>query len=189
MKTQRETPHSNDKLERGHSSDSSIHSVTDDELKYEANLIEQEARMILPGIQTLFGFQLVTVFNGHFIEGLTHNQQVWHVMAMGLAIFSMGLAIAPAAYNRERATKTVSKRFVILSNRLLRWTLMPLAMAVAIDFGLIGVIVFENINTAVTLASLVFIFLNLLWYGFPGIGRSHQQSQFGTPQQSSAPNR
>lgn len=144
-------------------------------LRHEANLLEQEARMILPGIQTLFGFQLVTAFNDHFIDRLTHNQQVWHVIAMGLTILSMGLAMAPAAYNRERALNTVSVRFVRLSNFWLRWTLMPLAMAIAIDFGLINVIVFESVGIAVTLASLAFVFFNLLWYGFPGIGRSHQR--------------
>ena len=154
-------------------------------LVHEANLLEQEARMILPGIQTLFGFQLVTAFNDHFIDRLTHNQQVWHVIAMGLTIFAMGLAIAPAAYNRERAMNTVSARFVKVSNFWLRWTLMPLAFAVSIDFGLINIIVFESQTIAVTLASVVFVFLNLLWYGYPGIGRSHQR---GEPPTGTTPN-
>ena len=151
--------------------------LSPEELRHEANLLEQEARMILPGIQTLFGFQLVTAFNDHFIDRLTHNQQVWHVIAMGLTIFAMGLAIAPAAYNRERAMNTVSARFVKISNFWLRWTLMPLALAVSIDFGLINIVVFESQTIAVILASLVFIFLNLLWYAYPGIGRSHQRGE------------
>ncbi|TLG71825.1 hypothetical protein [Methylocystis sp. B8] len=30
----------------------------------------EEARMVLPGIQALFGFQLIAVFNNRFLAGL-----------------------------------------------------------------------------------------------------------------------
>jgi Family of unknown function (DUF6328) len=39
----------------------------------------EEARMVLPGIQALFGFQLMAVFNQRFNE-LTAGEQLIHYM-------------------------------------------------------------------------------------------------------------
>jgi hypothetical protein len=37
-----------------------------------AQLLLEECRMVLPGIQALFGFQLIAVFNARFAERLDH---------------------------------------------------------------------------------------------------------------------
>ena len=47
----------------------------------------EECRMVLPGIQALFGFQLIAVFNQGFGEKLSHGQQVLHLVAIVLASF------------------------------------------------------------------------------------------------------
>ena len=59
-----------------------------EDLRHEANLLEQEARMILPGIQTLFGFQLVTAFNDHFIDRLTHNEHDFNSLREGFKLLA-----------------------------------------------------------------------------------------------------
>lgn len=40
-----------------------------------ASHILEECRMVLPGIQALFGFQLIVVFNSRFWEALTSEQR------------------------------------------------------------------------------------------------------------------
>jgi hypothetical protein len=45
----------------------------------EMRAILEEARMVLPGIQALFGFQLVAVFNGRF-EEITTGLQAIHLV-------------------------------------------------------------------------------------------------------------
>ena len=45
----------------------------------QVNTIEQEARMVLPGIQTLFGFQLIAVFNQGFKANLSQVEQIIHL--------------------------------------------------------------------------------------------------------------
>jgi len=60
-------------------------------LEREANRVIEEARMVLPGIQALFGFQLVAVFNNRFETALSPSEQTLH------------LAGARARYARHRA--------------------------------------------------------------------------------------
>ena len=45
-------------------------------LEEETRTTIEEARMVLPGIQAFFGFQLIAVFNNR-LQDLTHMEQVW----------------------------------------------------------------------------------------------------------------
>jgi hypothetical protein len=42
----------------------------------------EECRMILPGIQALFGFQLIAQFNDGFSKNLSQAQQELHLAAL-----------------------------------------------------------------------------------------------------------
>src|SRR5581483_5360333 len=64
------------------------------------NILE-ECRMVLPGIQALFGFQLVAVFNTTFWERLTESDRILHLIAMLVVAISVALVMAPAAYHRQ----------------------------------------------------------------------------------------
>jgi hypothetical protein len=57
----------------------------------------EEARMVLPGIQALFGFQLIAVFNERFKE-LTENERLIHFSATVLVTIAIALIMTPAAY-------------------------------------------------------------------------------------------
>ena len=47
-----------------------------------ARLLLEECRMVLPGIQALFGFQLIAVFNEGFSDKLTPGEQELHLAAI-----------------------------------------------------------------------------------------------------------
>ena len=64
-----------------------------------AHLLE-ECRMVLPGIQALFGFQLIAVFNDGFAEKLSSGEQRLHFAALVLVALATGLVMAPAAIHR-----------------------------------------------------------------------------------------
>ncbi len=72
-----------------------------------------EARMILPGIQALFGFQLIAVFNPVFTS-LSEPLKDLHFAALLLTILAAALLITPAAYDRQRNTACVSCKFIAL---------------------------------------------------------------------------
>ena len=62
----------------------------------------EECRMVLPGIQALFGFQLIVVFNPVFYERLSLTERDFHLTAIGLIVISIAMVMAPAAYHRQR---------------------------------------------------------------------------------------
>src|SRR5438477_5579798 len=89
-----------------------------------AHLLE-ECRMVLPGIQALFGFQLIAVFNQGFGEKLSEPQQVMHLGAIILVAIAIALVMAPAALHRQSEPREVSERFVWLSSNLLLASMYP----------------------------------------------------------------
>src|SRR5215471_14338102 len=68
-------------------------------LKDQARTTHEEARMVLPGIQALFGFQLIAVFNRRFIDLDALNRGVYLASLVLIAV-AIGLIMAPAAYHR-----------------------------------------------------------------------------------------
>ena len=59
-------------------------------LKEEAHIIHEESRMVLPGIQALFGFQLIAVFNRPFFD-LSRVDRVVHLTSLLLIAVAIGL--------------------------------------------------------------------------------------------------
>ena len=57
----------------------------------------EECRMVLPGMQALFGFQLIAVFNTTFRESLSSSEKYLHLAAIGLIAVAVALVMAPAA--------------------------------------------------------------------------------------------
>jgi hypothetical protein len=129
--------------------------------------ILEECRTVLPGIQALFGFQLLVVFNSTFWTKLDRVEHVIHYVALGLVACSVALVMTPAAYRRQADPATVSKRFLRTSTRLLSCSMYPLMSAILLDFYLIGSLILDSRPLSL-LASLVLcgVFL-LLWVLLP----------------------
>jgi hypothetical protein len=131
-----------------------------------AHLLE-ECRMVLPGIQALFGFQLIAVFNDGFGEKLTSGQQQLHFLALFLVALSAGLVMAPAAIHRQTQQRAVSERFIWLSSWLLLLSMYPLAVGLSLDVYLIGQVVFGTAVASVAVAAVLFAVLMGLWVALP----------------------
>jgi len=143
-------------------------------LEEEATHATDEARMLLPGVQAVMGFQLVAVFNNRFVE-LTTDEQRLHLGAFLLLVVAMGLIMAPAAYHRQAERGIISRRFIDLASRLLTWALFPLAVGVAIDTYLIASLIFVGSVVPVTAAVAVAIILLGLWFTIPGVARNRRR--------------
>ena len=134
-----------------------------------SNILE-EARMILPGVQTLFGFQMIVVFNQRFQERLSLSEQYVHLAATALVVTATGLLIAPAAYHRRAEPELASRRFVALSTRFLSWSTIPLMLAVCADFYLVATIVTGRWWVSLLLAFGLLVILVELWVLLPRRG-------------------
>ena len=93
----------------------------------------EECRTVLPGIQALFGFQLIAVFNQGFDQKLPEVGQMVHLVALILTALSMALVMTPAAIHRIAEPMSVSERFLWLASNLLLAGMVSLAIGVALD--------------------------------------------------------
>src|SRR4249919_2449362 len=84
-----------------------------------AQFLLDECRMVLPGIQCLFGFQLIVVFSTDFSTKLSVPEQHLHLLAIGLIAIAVALIMTPAAYHRQAGSRHVSKTLVRMSSRML----------------------------------------------------------------------
>ena len=152
-----------------------MENVHKEDLEEEATHATDEARMVLPGVQAIMGFQLIAVFNQRF-ESLSFNEQLLHLAAFFLVTLAMGLIMAPAAYHRQVERGRVTRRFVDLASALLSLALIPLMVGVAFDSYILTRLVIGAPGQAVTCAMAVFAVLCGLWFGLPYAygSRSHE---------------
>src|SRR5205814_2184944 len=90
-----------------------------------AKHILEECRMVLPGIQALFGFQLIAVFNDGFARELSSGERILHLSAIALVTLAIALVMAPAAIHRQTQQREVSERFIWLSSQLVLAGMLP----------------------------------------------------------------
>ena len=112
-------------------------------LEEEATHATDEARMLLPGVQAVLGFQLVAVFNQRFVL-FSPTEQRLHLAAFLLLALAMGLIMAPAAYHRQAERGKVTRRFVDLASVMLTAAMLPLIVGVCLDAYLIARLILDE---------------------------------------------
>ena len=135
-------------------------------LEEETRITIEEARMVLPGIQAFFGFQLIAIFNNRFQE-LSHAEQVLHFAALLMLAVSIALIMTPAAYHRIAERGMVSRHFVELASRFLELAMLPLMLSISIDLFLLGRLILDNPALSACIALVTLLLFFGLWYVFP----------------------
>ena len=126
----------------------------------------EEARMVLPGIQALFGFQLIAAFNQQF-ETLSRSEKLFHFAALLLVAVAIAVIMAPAAYHRIAERGSMSPFFVRLASRLVATAMAPLMIALCLDVYLLGRVITHLASLAAAVASALLLLFVGLWYGYP----------------------
>jgi len=127
----------------------------------------EECRMVLPGMQALFGFQLIAVFNSTFSEKLSSTEQKLHLAAIGLVVIAIALVMTPAAYHRRTGARRVTQDFVAVATWLLLLSMFPLMIAICLDFYLIAHLVLHQTVISAVLSFVLLTIFSLLWFGLP----------------------
>lgn len=138
-----------------------------------AQFLLDECRMVLPGIQALFGFQLMVVFNDGFAQKLTAEQQELHLLAVWLIAVAIAIIMTPAAYHRQRGVRHITEHFLALSSRLILTAMAPLALGICIDFYLVAVLIVKSERMAATFTAALFALFLGLWIGLPRWTKRH----------------
>src|SRR3954470_24267100 len=93
-----------------------------------ATHVLEECRTVVPGMQALFGFQLIAVFSPVFGDKLSSTERIVHLVAIVLVTIAIVLVMAPAAVHRHMDPREISRRFIVISSRLLMASMAPLAI-------------------------------------------------------------
>jgi hypothetical protein len=127
----------------------------------------EECRMVLPGIQMLFGFQLIVVFNPGFDQKLTSAEQHVHLLAIVLVTIAAAVIMTPAVYHRQKP-REVTDEFINVSRRLLLWSMVPLSLGITLDFYLIARVILGAMFGSLIAGALFAAFVTL-WFIFPRV--------------------
>jgi len=136
-----------------------------------------EARVILPGAQALFGFQLAIVFTQSFGQLATTSMLI-HATSLLLVALAVVLLMAPAAYHRIVYDGEVSADMHRVGSVLVTVATIPLALGLAGDTYVVIRKVTASPTAGIVAASAAFTLLIGLWHAYPlvaaSIRRRHQ---------------
>ena len=148
------------------SADNGKHRQYRQSLGDQVSTIEQEARMVLPGIQALFGFQLIAVFNSNFKVNLSNDEQVVHLIAILLVAVAAILVVAPAAYHRQ-AKHQISEHFIELSSSFLAWAMAPLALGTCLDIYIVTRVILTSPVYSLVITLFISAIYAWTWFILP----------------------
>jgi hypothetical protein len=124
-----------------------------------------EARVILPGAQALFGFQLAIVLTRGF-EQLPGASRTVHAVSLGLVALAVILLIAPATYHRIVFAGEDSPDMHRVGIVLVTAATAPLALGLTGDLYVV-IAKIAGVTAGLVGAAVALLVLAGLWYAFP----------------------
>lgn len=135
-------------------------------MKDEMQNVLEEARMIIPGIQALFGFQTMAVFNERY-ESLPPSGVWTHLIGLGLLALAMALLMAPASYHRLAERGRITREMIELSSFLITAGMLPLMLAISLDIYVVVLAAIDDMRAAICGALASLLISAILWFIFP----------------------
>ena len=135
-----------------------------------------EARVVLPGAQTMLGFQFITFLMESF-DKLPDSSRYIHFASLAMVALSIVLLMTPAAYHRivERGEET--SHFHRFASRVLLAAMVPLALGLSGDFFIVTRKVTESTALAAGLALALLALFYGLWFGVTAYRRGQRQTE------------
>jgi len=153
-----------------------VESEKQESLSEQVDHIIKESRMVLPGIQALFGFQLIAVFNQRFTEALPPAGRLLHLAALVLVAITVGLIMAPAAFHRQAEPERISRYFSNYASRLMTIAMAPFMLAIALEVALVAYVVKPVLWLSLCLGTVIAGLYLLLWFVFPWMKRAQHHA-------------
>ena len=145
-----------------------------------ATHVLEECRTVVPGMQALFGFQLIAVFSASFKSDLTNTERILHLAALLLVAIAIALVMAPAALHRQSEPMSVSRRFIRESSLLLMSSMVPLALGISLDVYVIARVVLNSVAEAVAIAAVLLGVFLVFWRLLPQAARRRWRRELHT---------
>jgi len=139
--------------------------ASEDLLDQERNSLD-EARMVLPGIQAVFGFQLIAVFNERFAQ-LPEMLRIAHFASLSLVVVAVALIMTPAAYDRLAEPDVVTRRFLANTATLLTTAMGVFGCAIATEMFVVATMVTQSSTLGIAASLAALALFGSLWFLFP----------------------
>jgi hypothetical protein len=130
-----------------------------------------EARVVLPGAQALFGFQLAIVLTQSF-EQLPSASKISHAASLFLVALAIVLLMAPAAYHRIVYAGEDSQDMHRVGSVLVTAATVPLALGLVGDVYVVITKIVGSPTAGMIAGSLALVLLIGLWHVFPLVALS-----------------
>jgi len=141
-----------------------------------ATHVLEECRTVVPGMQALFGFQLIAVFSAGFKMELSNAERTIHLAALLLVAIAIALVMAPAALHRQSEPMSVSRRFIAMSSHLLMASMIPLALGICLDVYLIARVIIGTTTVAAVVAVILLAVFFVFWRVIPQAARRRRSA-------------
>lgn len=129
-----------------------------------------EVRVVLPGAQALFGFQLSIVVTRAFSE-LPDNLRSLHAVSLCLVALAVIFLMAPAAYHRIVFDGDDTEQVHRFGSTMLTAATVPLAAGLAGDVYVVMQVVLKSSFLAASSGIATLVLLFGLWHAFPLLAR------------------
>ena len=127
--------------------------------------LQQELRILLPGVQTLTAFLIILPFSPGF-ERLDQNERWVYLATFVCSVSSLVLFTAPAAQHRVERPLLNRVRFKDLANRLILIGLLPLSLAIVLVTELV-VSEVGGTTAGIAAAAIAGFLIGLTWWLIP----------------------
>ncbi|MGZ5181338.1 MAG: DUF6328 family protein [Ramlibacter sp.] len=144
--------------------------VEQESLKDEMRNVVEETRMVIPGVQALFGFQTMAVFNQRF-EDLPASGVTVYLAGLGMLAVAIALLMAPAAFHRMSERGQISRDLIELASHLLTWGMAPLMLGLALDIYVVILAALDDERLAAGGGVAALLLFALLWFVLPAARR------------------
>ena len=139
-------------------------------LKDRVEQVLTEARVVLPGVQALLGFQLATMLMDGF-DKLPQSSKYVHLISLLLMGLCVVLLMTPAAYHRIVEQGEDSESFHRIASRLLLVVMVPLPLGICGDLFVVLRKVTGSIPVSIGTSVLFLAFFYSFWFGLPAYRR------------------
>jgi hypothetical protein len=135
-------------------------------LETQVDQLLTEARVIIPGVQALLGFQLTVTFTQAFAQ-LEESAKLVHAAALCCIALAVVLLMAPASIHRIAFGGQDDPEFVKLASLFVVGSPFPLAVGIALDTYVAAGRAVKSETAAASLAAAAIIILLGVWYALP----------------------
>jgi hypothetical protein len=125
-----------------------------------------EARVIIPGVQALLGFQLTVTFTQAFAQ-LGQGAKITHIVALCCIAVAVVLLMAPASIHRIAFAGQDDPAFLRMGSVFVVSAPLPLALGIALDTYVAAGRALQSEAIALALAAAAIIVLLGVWYALP----------------------